>query len=63
MVPLGAGSDYFNKLLPLLRPGGLILAHNVKMVPDYMKAVTAHAALETVFYTQGAGLAVTLKKR
>jgi caffeoyl-CoA O-methyltransferase len=55
--------DYLNKLLPLVRPGGLILAHNTDMVPDYVKAVTANAELETVFYMQGGGLAVTLKKR
>lgn len=55
--------DYLNRLLPLVRPGGLILAHNVNMVPDYVKAVTGNAGLDTVFYTQGAGLAVTLKKR
>jgi predicted O-methyltransferase YrrM len=55
--------DYLNKLLPLVRPGGLILAHNVDMVPDYDKAVTTNADLETVFYMQGGGLAVTLKKR
>jgi predicted O-methyltransferase YrrM len=55
--------DYLNKLLPLVRPGGLILAHNVDMVPDYVKAVTTSAGLETIFYMQGNGLAVTLKKR
>jgi caffeoyl-CoA O-methyltransferase len=55
--------DYLNKLLPLVRPGGLILAHNVDMVPDYVKAVTTTADLETIFYMEGAGLAVTLKKR
>jgi predicted O-methyltransferase YrrM len=55
--------DYFNKLLPLVRPGGLILAHNVDMVPDYVKVVTSRPDLETVFYMQGGGLAVTLKKR
>ncbi len=55
--------DYLNKLLPLVRPGGLILAHNVDMVPQYVKAVTANPNLETVFYMQGGGLAVTLKKR
>ena len=59
----GGYVDYLNKLLPMVRPGGLILAHNVNMVPDYVKAVTGNADLETVFYTQGAGLAVTLKKR
>jgi predicted O-methyltransferase YrrM len=50
-------------VLPLVRPGGLILAHNVDMVPDYVKAVTTSADLETIFYMQGGGLAVTLKKR
>jgi predicted O-methyltransferase YrrM len=55
--------DYLQKLLPLMRPGGLILAHNVEMVPDYIKQVTTNADLETIFYTEGAGLAVTLKKR
>jgi predicted O-methyltransferase YrrM len=55
--------DYLHKLLPLMRPGGLILAHNVDMVPDYIKEVTTNVDLETIFYTEGAGLAVTLKKR
>jgi caffeoyl-CoA O-methyltransferase len=56
-------TDYLKKLLPLVRPGGLILAHNVDMVPDYIKVVTSNPALETVYYTQGNQLAVTLKKR
>jgi len=55
--------DYLNKVLPLVRPGGLILAHNVDMVPDYVKAVTTNPGLETIFYMQGGGLAVTLRKR
>jgi len=55
--------DYLNKLLPLVQSGGLILAHNVDMVPDYVKAVTTSADLETIFYMEGGGLAVTLKKR
>ena len=55
--------DYLHKLLPLMRPSGLILAHNVDMVPDYIKEVTTNPDLETIFYTEGAGLAVTLKKR
>jgi predicted O-methyltransferase YrrM len=59
----GGYLDYLNKLLPLVRPGGLILAHNVDMAPDYVKAVTTNADLETIFYMQGAGLGVTLKKR
>jgi len=55
--------DYFNKLLPLVRPGGLILAHNMNMVPDYVKAVTTNPDVETVFYMEGNQLGVTLKKR
>jgi predicted O-methyltransferase YrrM len=55
--------DYLKHVLPLVRPGGLILAHNVDMVPDYVKAVNADPALETVFYMQGNQLAITLKKR
>ena len=55
--------DYLNKLLPLMRPGGLILAHNIDMVPDYIKAVRSNDTLETILYTQGAGMSVTLKKR
>ncbi|RPJ87562.1 MAG: O-methyltransferase [Acidobacteria bacterium] len=55
--------DYLRQVLPLLRPGGVILAHNTGMVPDYINAVTTSPDLETVFYTQGGGLSVTLKKR
>jgi caffeoyl-CoA O-methyltransferase len=55
--------DYLNKLLPLVRPGGLILAHNTDMVPEYSKAVTNKPELETMFYNEGGGLAITLKKR
>jgi predicted O-methyltransferase YrrM len=55
--------DYLKKTLPLVRPGGLIVAHNVDMAPEYMKAITGNPALETVFYMQGNQLAVTLKKR
>lgn len=55
--------DYLNKILPRVRPGGLILAHNVEMVPEYVKAVTTDPDLETIFYMQGGGLAVTLRRR
>jgi len=57
--------DYLNKLLPLVRPGGLILAHNVNMgqMQDFIKAITTNPNLETVFQGQGQGLSVTLKKR
>ncbi|HET9179098.1 MAG TPA: class I SAM-dependent methyltransferase [Terriglobia bacterium] len=55
--------DYLHKLLPLVRPGGLVLAHNINMAPDYVRAVTTNPDLQTIFYMQGAGLGVTLKKR
>ena len=55
--------DYLRKVMPLVRPGGLILAHNVDMAPDYVKAVTTNPELETIFYMEGNALAVTLKKR
>ncbi len=59
----GGYSDYLKKVLPLVRPGGLILAHNIEMAPDYVHAVTTNPDLQTIFYMQGAGLSVTLKKR
>ena len=55
--------DYLKKVLPLVRPGGLILAHNIEMAPDYVRAVTTNPDLQTIFYMQGRGLSVTLKKR
>jgi predicted O-methyltransferase YrrM len=58
--------DYLDKLLPLVRPGGLILAHNVNMpavANGYIKHVNANPDLETVLYMDGGGLSVTLKKR
>jgi len=54
-------TDYLNKLLPLVRPGGLILSHNINMVgQDYIDAITKNPNLETV---QVQGVTVTLKKR
>ncbi|MBM4080316.1 MAG: methyltransferase [Planctomycetes bacterium] len=60
--------DYLNKLLPLVRPGGLILAHNTVSqasgMVDYLKAITTNPQLETVFLQKHAtGLSATLKKR
>lgn len=58
--------DYFTKLLPLVRPGGLIVAHNMnaRMAdPAYLKAITTNPDVETVFYSNGGGMSVTLKKR
>jgi predicted O-methyltransferase YrrM len=58
--------DYFKKLLPLVRPGGLVLAHNItpQMVdPRFFKAITTDPELETAFFMEGAGMSVTMKKR
>lgn len=59
--------DYLNKLLPLVRPGGLIVAHNMNSPPPdpkYIQAVTTDPNLETVFLNMhAAGVGVTLKKR
>ncbi|MBN1765305.1 MAG: O-methyltransferase [Sedimentisphaerales bacterium] len=59
--------DYLNKLLPKVRPGGLILSHNTSMrgqMADFINAITTNPALETVFIHQDAqGLGITLKKR
>jgi predicted O-methyltransferase YrrM len=59
--------DYLRKLLPLVRPGGLVLAHNMRAPapdPRYVEAITTDPALETCFLLMdGAGIGVTLKKR
>ena len=59
--------DYLNKLLPLVRPGGLVLAHNMRVPspdPEYVKAITTNPDLETIFlHMHAAGMGVTLKKR
>ena len=58
--------DYLDKLLPLIRPGGLVVAHNmVRPDPDprYLEAITTNPDLETIFLNmEGAGVGVTLKK-
>ena len=54
-------TDYLQKLLPLVRPGGLILSHNIESTgQDFIEAITKNPNLETV---QAQGLTVTLKKR
>jgi caffeoyl-CoA O-methyltransferase len=59
--------DYLNKLLPLVRAGGLVVAHNMdprQADQKYVQAVTSNTNLETVFVTAGAGgIGVTMKKR
>jgi len=59
--------DYLQKLLPLVRPGGLILAHNMKSPrpdPRYIEAITTDPNLDTSFVLmEGSGVGLTLKKR
>ena len=52
--------SYLQTLLPLVRPGGLIMADNVAMVDDYIEATTTDPQLDTVFFGR---FSVTLKKR
>jgi caffeoyl-CoA O-methyltransferase len=58
--------DYLNQLLPLVRPGGLILADNMsKPAPDprFIKAITTNPNLETIFLNmQSTGISLTAKK-
>lgn len=60
--------DYMKKLLPKMRPGGLILAHNTTnagaSMQDYLKEVTTNPKLESLFiHTDYRGIGVTLVKR
>ena len=59
-------ADYLDKLAPRVRPGGLIVAHNMASPapdPRYIEAVTADPAYDTVFLNMhAAGVGVTLKK-
>ena len=61
-------ADYLKKLLPLVRPGGLILAHNTtntgRQMPDYFTAVTMDPNLDSIFLgQQSVGIGITMKKR
>ena len=59
--------DYLQKLLPLVRPGGLIFGHDMhRPMPDprYIDAITKNPALETSFIMmESFGISMTLKKR
>jgi caffeoyl-CoA O-methyltransferase len=58
---------YLKELLPYVRPGGLIIAHNMKRpAPNlrYVEAITTNSDLDTSFVLMdGAGVGITLKKR
>ena len=48
----GGNLEYLNRLLPLVRPGGLILVDNMskpKPCPPFIKAITTNPNLETIF--------------
>lgn len=54
--------DYLNKLLPLVRAGGLVIAHNITAGmadPAFMEAITSKPELETIVRS---GVSITLKK-
>ena len=59
--------DYLEKLMPLIRPGGLIVAHNINRQqadPKYLEAINNNPKLETLYlHMRGAGVSVTMKKR
>ena len=61
-------TDYLKKLLPLVRPGGLIIAHDSSgqayMMEDYFKAIAENPDLETVFVDASRwGVCITRKMR
>jgi caffeoyl-CoA O-methyltransferase len=60
-------AEYLKQLLPYVRPGGLILAHNMRRPPPdprYIEAITTNPELDTSFVLMdGAGIGITLKKR
>jgi caffeoyl-CoA O-methyltransferase len=62
----GGNLDYLHQLLPLVRPGGLILADNVSKPgsdPQFIKAITTDPNLETIFLNmRDTGISVTVKK-
>ena len=59
--------DYLTKLLPLVRPGGLVVAHNMttrQADPRFVEAITTNPDLETLFLNKElGGVGVSLKKR
>ena len=60
--------DYLEKLLPLVRQGGLIIAHDssgqADRLDDYFKVITKNTDLETVFVDASKwGMCITRKMR
>ncbi len=61
-------TDYLDKLLPLVRTGGLIIAHDssgqAHMMHDYFHAIASNPDLETVFVDASRwGICITRKMR
>lgn len=61
-------ADYLKQMLPKLRPGGLILAHNTVssggQMGDFIEAIKTDPNLETVFLNPtDRGMSLSLKKR
>lgn len=59
-------TDYLKKLLPLVRPGGLIIAHDSSgqayMMEDYFQAIAENPDLESVFVDASRwGMCITRK--
>lgn len=59
--------DYLDKLLPKMRPGGLVIAHNMntrQAHPPFVEAITSDPQLDTLFvHMDGAGVSISMKKR
>lgn len=62
--------DYLKQLLPKVRPGGLILAHNTSMargadsMGGFIEAITTNPELDTLFLNPGGqGMSLSMKKR
>jgi len=62
----GGNLDYLNKLLPLVRPGGLVLVDNISkpgICNSCFEAITTNPNLKTIFLNmQGTGISLTVKK-
>jgi predicted O-methyltransferase YrrM len=59
--------DYLQKILPVVRPGGVVIGHDMHgHMPDprYIEAITKEPGLETSFLMmENFGMSVSLKKR
>jgi predicted O-methyltransferase YrrM len=57
---------YLTKLLPKVRPGGLVIGHNInpgQADAKYIEAIATNPDLETLILNHTGGISVTLKKR